>query len=106
MAFYAIMKRPRRATLLQHDEVRDEEGWRVIVKVWRVPVSRASPDGVDYSLTLISPEGKRVVGYDNHWPKGHHRHFLGEEGAYPYTDIDTLVTDFKTDVARVRKTQS
>jgi Family of unknown function (DUF6516) len=47
-----------------------------------------------------------VVGYDNHWPKGHHRHFLGEEGSYAYTDVDTLIADFKADLARVRKRKS
>ena len=83
MAFIAIMAgKRRRAVLLQHDEIYDEEGWRMVVKIWKVAKSRNSPDGIDYSLSLISPEGERVVGYDNHWPKGHHRHVLGEEGPY------------------------
>jgi hypothetical protein len=80
MAFIAIMAGKRRAVLLQHAEIYDEEGWRMVVKIWKVARSRSSPDGIDYSLSLISPEGERVVGYDNHWPKGHHRHVLGEEG--------------------------
>jgi hypothetical protein len=42
------------------------------VKIWKVPTSQTSPEGVDYSLSLISPEGDRIMGYDNHWPKGHH----------------------------------
>jgi hypothetical protein len=106
MALAAIMGRKRRAVLLQYDEVRDEEGWRVIIKVWKVPASQTSPEGVDYSLSLLSPDEERVVGYDNHWPKGHHRHFLGEEGSYAYTDVDTLIADFKADLARVRKRKS
>jgi hypothetical protein len=79
MAIFAIMKRTRKAKLLLHDEVRDEEGWRVIIKVWHVEHNLLNPDGVDYSLTLISPVGERMVGYDNHWPKGHHRHILGRK---------------------------
>ncbi len=106
MAFNAIMVRKPRAVLLQHDDIYDEEGWRMTIKVWKVPVSRQSPDGIDYSLSLISPEGERLVGYDNHWPKGHHRHVLAEEGPYRYTGIDALIADFKTDVLKVRRKMS
>lgn len=98
MAFIAIMARKPRAILLQHDDVYDEEGWRMIIKIWKVPVSQTSPDGIDYSLSLISPEGERLVGYDNHWPKGHHRHVWAEEGPYAYSSIDALIADFKTDI--------
>lgn len=103
MASIAIMAGMRRAVLLQHDEVYDEEGWRVVVKIWEVPVSQTSPEGIDYSLSLISPEGKRVVGYDNHWPKGHHHHMLEEESCYAYSGIDNLIADFKADVSKVRR---
>lgn len=106
MAFIAIMARKPRAILLQHDDLYDEEGWRMVIKIWKVPVSRTSPNGVDYSLSLISPEEERVVGYDNHWPKGHHRHVLTEEGPYNYNGIDTLIADFRTDVLRVRRKMS
>jgi len=100
------MERRRKAVLLLHDEIRDEEGWQVVIKVWSVPVSPTSPQGVDYSLVLISPEGERVVGYDNHWPKGHHRHVLGKEEKYAYRGVDRLVADFYADVARVRRRPS
>ena len=59
MASIAIMAGKRRAVLLQHDEVLDEEGWRMVVKIWKVPRSKTSPEGIDYSLALISPEKKR-----------------------------------------------
>ena len=106
MAFIAIMTEKPRAILIQHDDIYDEEGWRMVIKVWKVPVSRTSPDGIDYSLSLISPEGERAVGYDNHWPKGHHRHVLAEEGPYTYGGVDALVADFKADVLRVRRKRS
>jgi len=60
MAFIAIMAGKERAVLLQHDEIYDEEGWRMVVKIWKVPRCRNSPDGIDFSLSLISPEGERV----------------------------------------------
>ena len=105
MAFSAIMGKKEKAILLQYDEVHDEEGWRTIIKVWKVPVSKTNPEGMDYSLSLISPDGERVVGYDNHWPKGHHRHVLEEEGSYAYKDVDTLIVDFKADIIRIRRTK-
>jgi hypothetical protein len=91
MAFVAIMAGKRRAVLLQHDEVYDEEGWHMVIKIWKVPTSKNSPDGIDDSLSLISAQGERVVGYDNHWPKGHHRHVLGEEGPYAYGGFERLI---------------
>lgn len=97
------MERRHKAVLLVHDEVRDEDGWRVIVKIWKVLVSATSPHGVDYSLVLLSPTGERVVGYDNHWPKGHHRHFLGAETAYVYQGIERLMADFQTDIGIVKR---
>jgi hypothetical protein len=73
----------------------------MVIKIWKVPTSRNSPDGIDYSLSLISVEGKRVIGYDNHWPKGHHRH-VGR-GSVRLFGIDRLIADFRSDVAAVRK---
>jgi hypothetical protein len=81
--------------------MRKDGGW-MVVKIWKVPKSQTSPQGIDYSLALISPHSDRVVGYDNHWPKGHHRHVLGQEGPYAYRGIDRLIADFRADVSKVR----
>lgn len=103
MAIIDIMAGTRRAVLLQHDEIYDEEGWRMVLKIWKVPKSRTSPDGIDYSLSLISPKGERLVGYDNHWPKEHHLHVLGQESPYSYRGTDRLIADFKADVIEARR---
>jgi hypothetical protein len=103
MALIAIMAATQRAILLQHDEVFDEEGWRMVVKIWKGTKSETSPEGIDYSLSLSSPEGERVVGYDNHWPKGHHRHVVEQEYPYSYRGIHRLIADFRADVSRVRR---
>jgi len=47
-----------------------------------------------------------VVGYDNHWPKGRHRHVLREEGPYAYQNVETLIADFRADIARVRRSKA
>ena len=103
MTIIAIMAGTRRAVLLLHDDIYDEEGWRMVLKIWKVPKSQTSPDGVDYSLSLISPNGERVVGYDNHWPKGHHRHMLEQESPYTYRGTDRLIADFRADVMEARR---
>jgi len=53
---------------------------------------------VRYRLSLISPSGERVVGYDNHHSKKDHRHLRGAEKTYYYKDPETLIRDFLTDV--------
>ena len=103
MAFIAIMAGKERAVLLQHDEIYDEEGWRMVVKIWKVPRSRNSPDGIDYSLSLISPKenGSWVTIITGR--KDNHRHVMGEEGPYTYRGIDRLIADFRADVSALRR---
>jgi len=56
---------------------------------------------VRYRLSLISPSGERVVGYDNHHPKGDHRHYMGRETEYDYKNPEVLIRDFLKDVQQV-----
>jgi hypothetical protein len=82
----------------------DEEGNVLETVIWRVPVSAKAPDGVRYRLAFI-PAGMRepAVLYDNHHPKGHHRHVEGVQEPYRFETVDKLVRDFKADVERVRR---
>ena len=45
--------------------------------------------------------GEEIVGYDNHWPKGPHRHFHGREEPYSFHNIETLLDDFKRDCEHI-----
>ena len=45
--------------------------------------------------------GEEIVGYDNHWPKGSHRHFRGREESYSFQNIEKLLSDFERDCERV-----
>jgi hypothetical protein len=85
-------------------KVVDEEGNVLETVIWRVPVSAKAPDGVRYRLAFI-PAGMRepAVLYDNHHPKGHHRHVEGVQEPYRFETVDKLVRDFKADVERVRR---
>ena len=40
--------------------------------------------------------------YDNHHPKGHHRHWRRAEDEYPFTTLARLLRDFLADVRRAK----
>jgi hypothetical protein len=66
--------------------------------IWNVPSSRDNPDGIRYRLAYILPESKTpTVLYDNHHPKGHHKHIRGVESAYEFIDWIKLIEDFERD---------
>jgi hypothetical protein len=64
--------------------------------IWRVPVSERYPEGVKYRLVLADPfTGDVLVLFDNHFPKGHHRHLRGgEEIIYSFQTVEKLVEDY------------
>ena len=91
-----------RAVNVFREKVTTAEGIIVESKVWAVPKSEAYPEGVKYSFFAVLG-GKVLVGYDNHSPKGHHRHWQGHEESYRFQDFDTLRADFARDLAKIRK---
>jgi hypothetical protein len=109
---------PSLARLLDLDgEIMEVGGghW-VSLRVRRVAVSAAKPHGIDYALTLIGTRNERLVGYDNahrvkagRGPGGRrpkaadHRHIRGRVRPYAYSDAETLMQDFWTDVERILK---
>jgi len=78
----------------------EDDGSIIEMKVWEVPVSDKSLDGVRYSLYWVK-EGKTLVGYDNHHPKGPHRHYGDRQEAYEFTTIENLIQDFLEDQRRI-----
>ena len=69
--------------------------------MWEITTVKVGRRRIRYRLSLISPSGDRVVGYDNHHPKGDHRHFRDVEETYNYKDPETLIRDFLKDVELV-----
>lgn len=63
------------------------------LKVWEVPRSASYPKGHKFRLFLVV-DGKVVVGFDNHQPKGPHLHLGGQEVPYGFTTIEQLSDDF------------
>jgi len=74
------------------------------VKIYTVPTSSKNPYGYRFRCFMVDPSsGEELVGYDNHWPKGSHRHFLGTEEPYEFKNIVTLLEDFEHDCERILK---
>jgi hypothetical protein len=91
-----------RATLLRHRKWTDERGNLYEIVLWRVPPSAAQPEGVRYRLAFIrAGEDTPALLYDNHHPKGHHRHVDSREEPYRFTNVQELVMDFTRETRRL-----
>jgi hypothetical protein len=91
-----------RATLVLREKVIDDQGNILELVIWRVPATSRSLSGVRYRLAFVRRgEVKPAVLYDNHSPKGHHRHVAGVEEPYSFIDVDQLLADFTADVQRI-----
>ncbi len=91
------------AILLRREKYVDADGDVVELVLWRVPPSTAYPDGVRYRLAFLLAGTKTpAVLYDNHHPKGHHRHLGAVQIAYTFSTIDQLLMDFLADVHRAK----
>lgn len=88
-----------RAVLLVKEKMTEPDGSVIEVVVWKVPEDRRHPEGLRYRMAFISSEYKRpVVLYDNHHPKGHHKHIEGRENAYSFAGLERLMVDFYQDI--------
>lgn len=84
------------------EKTTDEQGNLREMVIWQVEPNPRQPEGIRYRLALVlAGEKAPAVLYDNHHPKGHHRHIEGVEELYQFVDVDRLIADFMVDVARV-----
>ena len=74
--------------------------------IWQPPqASSERPHGLKYR-SFFGRGGQRLVGYDTERGKGDHKHILDNERRYKFTSIEKLVSDFLSDVERVRNEQN
>ena len=87
------------ALLLRRTKYVDADGDLVELVLWQVPRSAAYPEELRYRLAFVPAGTSRpVVLYDNHHPKGHHRHRGHAEDPYPFTTVGLLLRDFLADM--------
>ena len=100
---YSPSERRVATELLVHEKDTDSEGHLTEVIVWRVDPNSRQPDGFRYRFAFV-PHGSKepAILYDNHHPKGHHRHVGGREVAYRFSTIAQLQADFRAEVAAWR----
>lgn len=90
-----------RAEVILREKTTDGHGNIRELVIWKVRPNRRQPEGVRYRLALIRQGEKApTVLYDNHHPKGHHRHLEGIEESYNFVNVDRLLDDFQADVER------
>jgi hypothetical protein len=83
--------------LVVNDKILLKSGVIVEIKIWDVSSDKRYPDRYKYSLYAVY-ESEVLVGYDNHHPKGHHRHIEDREEDYNFTTLQNLRNDFKSDL--------
>ena len=90
------------AAVLFREKTTDERGNLREMVIWQVEPNPRQPEGIRYRLALIrAGEKAPAVLYDNHHPKGHHRHIEGVEEAYEFVNVEGLIADFMADLIRV-----
>jgi Family of unknown function (DUF6516) len=91
-----------RARLLRRQKWTDNRGNLYEVVLWQVERGVRHPEGVRYRLAFIRKgEQTPALVYDNHHPKGHHRHVEGVEQSYSFTRAERLVADFTNDADKL-----
>ncbi len=90
------------AAVVLREKTTDEQGNLREMVIWQVEPNPRQPQGIRYRLALVrAGEKTPAVLYDNHHPKGHHRHIQGVEEPYEFVDVERLVSDFMADAMRV-----
>lgn len=89
-----------KATSLISRRVAIRENAFAEIVLWRVPKPvRGSLHLYKYRLALIA-DRVCVLRYDNEAGKGDHKHIGDAQLNYRFSDVDTLLADFRADVER------
>lgn len=84
-----------KATRIYYYKERTVTGRIVEAVIYEVPPNLRNPTGYRFRCFMVDETtGEELVGYDNHWPKGPHRHVRGREEPYTFTGVEALLRDF------------
>lgn len=93
---------------LDGQEFRFASGYRVRISAQRTQTTAGRPHGINYSLTLHDPRGRRLYGLDNAHRVGRrrefdHRHVYGGNRVvgYVWRGPAELLDDFYREVERI-----
>lgn len=91
------------ATLVTRFKEVTAEGDIIEFVVWRVP-SPVDPSRHLYKYRAVYiVKGRRIVGFDNERGKGDHKHIRGQQSAYAFSTVDTMIEDFIAEVDAIRR---
>lgn len=90
-----------KAILLEHVKNFTEEGDIIESNIWRVRKSLNYPEGIKYSFVYIHKD-TRLIGFDNHEGKGHHKHLYDKETKQEFTHLSEIKNLFRTEVMKLR----
>jgi hypothetical protein len=86
-----------------YDKAVYPDGAIIEMTIWAVSESvSGSTHFLKYSLFYGIP-GTRIIGYDNEFGKGDHKHIGGHEEIYLFTTVEQLIADFLSGVDKERK---
>ena len=86
-----------KAELYPRRKLTDDAGNIREIVIWKVEPSAHTPCATG-SFSCVLAIGALGSLYDNHPPKGHHRHIAGTQSAYPFETIAKLLRDFEASI--------
>lgn len=103
---------------LDGEEIFFDGGYVARFKIREIKESPEKPHGISYSLTFHSPDGRRLMGFDNAHGVGHrggrfverrkafdhcHRDESDAGRSYRFVTAEKLVADFFDEIERILK---
>jgi len=74
--------------------------------LWQLPGKSVDRlHGLKYRLYYGLADGTCLVRYDNERGKGDHRHLRNKEAPYRFRNVESLMTDFLSDIEYVRSAE-
>jgi hypothetical protein len=90
------------AKKIKRERIEFDEGSFVELSIFELPKPLAgSTHNFKYRLAYVVSD-ECVMRYDNEAGKGDHKHIGRRQYPYHFVDVDTLISDFYTEVERIR----
>lgn len=88
-----------KATPLRDFKRTYKNGATLQIVIWILPeATKHYPHALKFRLNYSLPDGTTLVRYDNHIPKGEHKHIKGVEQPYTFVSEEKLIADFFADI--------